>query len=99
MAQAEVHAELREPATAPDPVAEHRIHHRADEAAVKHKRGEFPTFSRSTSRNGRRGIHEHHLEQEETEKPGIISVTREEESMRAEQAEWLAKQVDGKLIG
>ena len=76
--QAEIDAQLREPAAAPDPVAEYRIHHRADAAAINHERGKLPALSCATRWDGRRRVHEHHLEQEQAEQPGVISIPGQE---------------------
>src|SRR5882724_2899253 len=64
MADTEVRAEVGEPAVAPDPVPENRIHADADAAAIDHERGESPPLGCSARWDGRGRVHEHHLEKE-----------------------------------
>src|SRR5205823_7328523 len=42
--QAKIDTKLGEPATAPNPVAEDRVHHRTDETTVEAKGRELPSF-------------------------------------------------------
>jgi hypothetical protein len=63
----------------------------ADDAAVDHEGGEFPPLGRATGRDGRRGVHEHHLEQEQREGGRVIAGALEKEALPAEDAERLAE--------
>ncbi len=98
VAEAEIRAELGEPAAAPDPVAEERIHDRADAAAIDHERGELPALGGGAGRNRRRRIHEHHLEEEERKGGGVIAGALQQEPVPAEEAERLSEEVHRELV-
>ena len=80
----QVDAHLREPAVAPDPIAEDRIHDRADAAAIDHEGRELPSFRRASGRYRRGRVHEHHLEEEERERRRVIARALEQESLPAQ---------------
>src|ERR1035437_7765019 len=87
VAEAEVLAELCEPAAAPYPVAIERIGECADPESIDHEILDVPALGHGAGRNRRGGVHEHHLEQEQGEDRGIeisISQASEEETLVAE---------------
>src|SRR5207247_2144954 len=96
--KAEINAELRQPAAAPDPVTEQRIHDSPNGTSIEHERGEFPALSRGTGRNCCRGIHEHHLEEEKGERGGVITGALQQKALPAEKAEEVAADGDAELM-
>src|SRR5260370_20785219 len=98
MADPEVHTEFRQPAIAPNPVAENRIHDCADAGAVDHEGREFPTFGRSASRDGCSGVHEDHLEQEERKGRRVIARSLEHETFSTQQANAFAASVESQFV-
>src|SRR5436305_15190548 len=98
MSEAEIGAELREPAATPGPVAEERIHDGADAGAIDHEGREFPAFSRAASWDGGSGIHENHLEEEEREGCRVIAGALEHESLQSDDAEGLAEYGPGDFV-
>ena len=98
VAEAEVAAERREPAAAPHPVAEQRVDDHRHEEAEDAERRELPALGHRAGGDRRRGVHEHHLEQEEREHADVVAVAGQEEALRAEEAERVAEEVDGELV-
>ena len=72
VAEAEVGAELREPAAAPDPHAVDRVDERGHEDAVEDERGELPALGHGAGDDGGGGVHEHELEQEERDDADVV---------------------------
>ena len=95
-AEAEVRAEGGEPAAAPGPVGEKRIGERAHHEGRDDEGGELPALGAGAGDDGQRGVHEHHLEQEDHHDADVIGAAlRQEDAVLAEQAEGLAEDVDG----
>ena len=84
MPEAEICAELREPAAAPHPVGEQWIREHRHEEAEDDERGELPALRHRAGGNRRGGVHEHHLEQEQRVYAHVIGVTGEEEAFQTE---------------
>ena len=84
-------AQLRQPAAAPDPVGVDGIDDRRDHEAEEHERGEPPALGHRAGGDGRGGVHEHHLKQEQRRHRRGVDGRREEEAARAEEAERLAR--------
>ena len=98
VSQAEVGAEVREPATAPRPVGIKRIREGAHHKRRHDERRVLPAFGRRAGHDGERGIHEHHLEQEQNHDENVISPpVGEKISALPPHAERLAKQGHDKL--
>src|SRR5438445_10673858 len=93
--QAEVGAELREPAASPDPVSKDRIHDGANKAAVDHERRELPTLGSPAGGDRGRRVHEHQPKKKQRESRRIITHSLEDKTLAPQQPERLAKQVDG----
>src|SRR5438132_413134 len=93
--QAEVGAELREPAASPDPVSKDRIHKGTNKTAVDHERRELPTLGSPAGRDRGRRVHKHHLKKKQREGGRIITDSLEHKTFMSQQPERLAKQVDG----
>ncbi len=89
MAEAEVVAELREPAAAPDPHAVDRVDDNGHEHAHRDERGELPALSHGAGDDRRGRVHEHELEEEEREDADVersVSERAEEEALVGEDA-------------
>src|SRR4051812_17901463 len=94
MAETEVRTKLRQPAGAPHPVGEDWIHEHRHEKAEDNERGELPALGHRASGDRARGIHEHHLEEEQREHSDVVAVAAEEKSFEAEQPERMTKERD-----
>ena len=98
VAQAEVGAEVRQPAAAPDPATVDGVDEGAEQDREEAEADELPALGEGTRGDGRRGVHEHHLEQEEDEDGGVVGVAREEEALVAEEVERLAEEFEGEHL-
>ena len=84
VAEADVAAESAEPAAAPDPVAEDGVDDRSDEECVDDEGRELPALGHRAGRDGRRGVHEDHLEEEEADDDDVVGTAGQEEARVAE---------------
>src|SRR5436305_1923928 len=82
MAEAEVLAELREPAATPDPVTVNGIREHADPEAVDDEVPEIPAFRHRSRGNRRRGVHEDHFKEEQGHDGRIEHRRTEEEPFK-----------------
>ena len=64
--------ELGEPAAAPHPVAVDRIEEHRGEQAPDYERAELPALGHGPRGDGGRGVHEHQLEEEESEHGHVV---------------------------
>src|SRR5436190_14868062 len=92
--QAKIHPQLRKPATAPNPVAEQRIHECSNTATIDHKGRELPSLRRRACWDCGGRVHEHHLEQEQGKSSGIIPYSLQQKTLVAKQAKRFPKNVD-----
>src|SRR5680860_919935 len=74
MPQTQAVAELTQPSSTPDPVAEQRIEDCPAEQAPVHERAELPALGHCAGRDRRCGVHERHHVQEEGEHGNVISL-------------------------
>src|SRR5262245_18809989 len=72
MTQSEIDSELGEPTATPGPIPEKGIDNGAQSDGGNAEGRIFPTFCRGPCHNGRRRIHEDHLEEEEDHDTDII---------------------------
>ena len=78
-------AEVCQPSAAPDPSADQRVDDHADPEAHQDEPGELQALGHGPRGDGCRGVHEHHLEQEECEDSADIAhAIRQEESVTAQ---------------
>ena len=92
--EAELLAERRQPAAAPHPVGEQRVHHHRHEEPEDDERRELPPLGHRAGRDRAGGVHEHHLEEEEREHADVVGVAAQEEPLHAEEPERVAEQAD-----
>src|SRR6266516_337485 len=94
VAETKIGAELRKPATAPNPVSEDRIHDRANATAVNHEGGKPPPLGAGARRDGRGGVHKDHLKEKERKGCGVITHALQQKPLVSEEAKRLAEQID-----
>jgi hypothetical protein len=99
MAEAEARAEVGEPAPAPHPVAEQGVDEHRHEEAVDEEGRPLPALGHRPRRDRDRGVHEHHLEEEEGEDAHVVDVAAEEEALGAEEVEGLPEERHRVLAG
>src|SRR5206468_9949302 len=98
MSETKVGAKLRQPAASPDPIAIHGIHDRSHKDAVDHERRVLPPLGHRAGRDGGCGIHEDHLEEEESKYGDIIAGAAQKEAGSTKKPECLAEKRDGDLL-
>src|SRR5258706_224515 len=95
---AEVTAERGQPATTPNPIRVNRIDEGRDHEAENDETAELPALRERAGRNRRRGVHEHHLEQERGGDGRRVLSDRQEKAAHARQAKRLAEQRERDLV-
>src|SRR4029079_10650429 len=85
MTETEFLAELRKPATTPNPVPKDRVDEHRHEEGVQNERTPLPTLSHRARRNRRGGIHKDHRKKEQTKHTHVVGVAAEKETLRAEE--------------
>ena len=92
VAQAEIGAQLRQPAAAPDPVAIDGVDDHRNEKAINDKSRELPAFRHGAGGDGGGGVHKHHLKEKQGEDADIIDPgTGQKEAFVAQDAEVFAE--------
>ena len=94
VAQAEVRAQVGQPAAAPDPAGVDRVDEHREEEAVDHERGELPAFGHGAGRDRGGRVHEDHLEEEHRQDGHVVGLTGQEEAGVAEDLERLAEELE-----
>src|SRR5881296_3114979 len=98
MSESKVGAKLGQPAASPDPIAIHGIHDRSHKDAVDHERRILPPLGHRAGRDGGCGIHEDHLEEEESKYGDIIAGAAQKEAGSAKQAKAFAEKAHGNFF-
>src|SRR5262249_39820134 len=98
MAQTEVRAKGRKPPAATYPIGEQWINEHGHEESEEDERENLPALCHRAGRNGRRRIHEHHLEEKQREHANVVSAKAQEETFQPEQPERLAEERHRKFV-
>src|SRR5262245_60400046 len=98
MPESEVHAQLRQPTTTPSPVSKQWVKNDRHEETIDGKSAQLPPLRHGAGRNGRCGVHEHHLKQEDGKNSYIVDISAQEPSVRGKQPKRFAEQLQNDLL-